>query len=124
MSSDVDQLFCGCRSVIKSKKIDAASCEHIRSKDTPIQTGNIDRRKCGANSLPFFIYTFSRTLLSSLVVIQTNPIVQTQGDRLIKVGCIIDNNMHDNGMIDDISLGSSLTFSNRFLGSYLKNVTK
>lgn len=55
----------------------------------------------------------NRTLLSTLIVIQTNPIVQTQGDRLIKVGCIIDNNMHENGMIDDIALGSSLVITHR-----------
>lgn len=53
----------------------------------------------------------NRTLLSALVVIQMNPIVQTQGDRLVKVGCIIDNNLHDNGLIDDISLASSLAFT-------------
>lgn len=53
----------------------------------------------------------NRTLLSALVVIQMNPIVQTQGDRLAKVGCIIDNNLHENGMIDDIALGSSLAFT-------------
>lgn len=32
-----------------------------------------------------------RVFISTLVVIQNNPNVQTQGDRLIKVGCIISN---------------------------------
>ncbi|KAH8273192.1 hypothetical protein KR018_012323, partial [Drosophila ironensis] len=32
-----------------------------------------------------------RTFISALVVIQNNPSVQTQGDRLIKVGCIQSN---------------------------------
>lgn len=36
-------------------------------------------------------YFFSRTFISALVVIQNNPNVQTQGDRLIKVGCIQSN---------------------------------
>lgn len=39
-----------------------------------------------------------------------NPIVQTQGDRLVKVGCIIDNHVHADGNIDDISLASTLGF--------------
>lgn len=32
-----------------------------------------------------------RTFISALVVIQNNINVQTQGDRLIKVGCILNN---------------------------------
>lgn len=32
-----------------------------------------------------------RTFISALVVIQNNANVQTQGDRLIKVGCILNN---------------------------------
>lgn len=32
-----------------------------------------------------------RIFISTLVVIQNNPNVQTQGDRLIKVGCIMSN---------------------------------
>lgn len=39
-----------------------------------------------------------------------NPLVQTQGDRLVKVGCIIDNHVHADGNIDDISLASTLGF--------------
>ena len=49
--------------------------------------------------------------MSTLIVIQNNPIVQTQGDRLIKVGCIIDNNVQANGLIDDIALNSSISFN-------------
>lgn len=52
----------------------------------------------------------NRTLLTTLVVVQANAIVQTQGDRLVKVGCIIDNNVHADGHIDDVSLASSLGF--------------
>lgn len=34
---------------------------------------------------------YCRIFISALVVIQNNPNVQTQGDRLIKVGCIMSN---------------------------------
>ncbi|KAJ8940682.1 hypothetical protein NQ318_017732 [Aromia moschata] len=35
--------------------------------------------------------TLNRTLLSGTMVIQYNPIIQTQGDRIIRVGCIFGN---------------------------------
>lgn len=47
-------------------------------------------------------------------MIQKNPFVQTQGDRLIKVGCILNNNTNGGGVPDDISLGSSIEFSSRY----------
>lgn len=47
-------------------------------------------------------------------MIQKNPFVQTQGDRLIKVGCILNNNTNSGGVPDDISLGSSIEFSSRY----------
>lgn len=61
------------------------------------------------NKFPLCIYY--RTLVSTLIVIQSNPIVQTQGDRLVKVGCILNSN--ENGTIDDVAIGSSLMFNQR-----------
>lgn len=40
--------------------------------------------------------THNRTLISATVVIQNQPSVQSQGDRLIKVGCILNNNNNFN----------------------------
>lgn len=52
-------------------------------------------------------------------MIQKNPFVQTQGDRLIKVGCILNNNNTNSGGVpDDISLGSSIEFSSRYMLCY------
>lgn len=39
---------------------------------------------------PTMTPTHNRTLISATIVIQTHPSVQSQGDRLIKVGCILN----------------------------------
>ena len=58
-----------------------------------------------------------RTLISTLLVIQMNSKVQTQGDRLVRVGCILNNSTNSsNGMPDDLAIGSSIQFNSlRFL---------
>jgi len=58
----------------------------------------------------FLIISFAlfRTFISALVVIQNNPNVQTQGDRLIKVGCIQSNATTSLGVsVRDSSVDSS-----------------
>ncbi|XP_030369820.1 uncharacterized protein LOC115620630 [Scaptodrosophila lebanonensis] len=47
--------------------------------------------RCGVLRAYEMTKAFQRTFISALVVIQNNPNVQTQGDRLIKVGCILSN---------------------------------
>uniref|UniRef100_A0A1I8NR90 ZP domain-containing protein n=1 Tax=Stomoxys calcitrans TaxID=35570 RepID=A0A1I8NR90_STOCA len=47
--------------------------------------------KCGILRAYEVTKDYQRIFISTLVVIQNNPNVQTQGDRLIKVGCIMSN---------------------------------
>ncbi|XP_073815455.1 uncharacterized protein [Musca autumnalis] len=47
--------------------------------------------KCGILRAYEVTKEYQRIFISTLVVIQNNPNVQTQGDRLIKVGCIMSN---------------------------------
>ncbi|XP_023171045.2 uncharacterized protein LOC111599595 [Drosophila hydei] len=47
--------------------------------------------RCGILRAYEMTHTYHRTFISALVVIQNNANVQTQGDRLIKVGCILNN---------------------------------
>ncbi|XP_060650346.1 uncharacterized protein LOC132787362 [Drosophila nasuta] len=47
--------------------------------------------RCGVLRAYEMTQTYHRTFISALVVIQHNANVQTQGDRLIKVGCILNN---------------------------------
>ncbi|XP_017003063.2 uncharacterized protein [Drosophila takahashii] len=47
--------------------------------------------RCGILRAYEMTQAYQRTFISALVVIQNNPNVQTQGDRLIKVGCIQSN---------------------------------
>ncbi|XP_023035682.1 uncharacterized protein LOC6650622 [Drosophila willistoni] len=47
--------------------------------------------RCGVLRAYEMTQSYQRTFISALVVIQNNPNVQTQGDRLIKVGCILSN---------------------------------
>ncbi|KNC34908.1 hypothetical protein FF38_11073 [Lucilia cuprina] len=47
--------------------------------------------KCGILRAYEVTKEYRRIFISTLVVIQNNPNVQTQGDRLIKVGCIMSN---------------------------------
>lgn len=44
---------------------------------------------------------YNRTLISTVIVIQNHPSVQSQGDRLIKVGCILNGNNGGLGMGSD-----------------------
>ncbi|EDV95054.1 GH23882 [Drosophila grimshawi] len=47
--------------------------------------------RCGILRAYEMTHSYHRTFISALVVIQNNANVQTQGDRLIKVGCILNN---------------------------------
>ncbi|KAH8310962.1 hypothetical protein KR044_003587, partial [Drosophila immigrans] len=47
--------------------------------------------RCGVLRAYEMTQAYHRTFISALVVVQHNPNVQTQGDRLIKVGCILNN---------------------------------
>ncbi|XP_030563683.1 uncharacterized protein LOC115764648 [Drosophila novamexicana] len=47
--------------------------------------------RCGVLRAYEMTHSYHRTFISALVVIQNNANVQTQGDRLIKVGCILNN---------------------------------
>lgn len=84
---------------------------HHSAATLRIAIGNADReQRCGilrAYQIDNAQH-INRTLLTTLVVVQANAIVQTQGDRLVKVGCIIDNNVDADGHIGDVSLASSL----------------
>lgn len=48
----------------------------------------------------------NRTLVSAVVIVQYNPIIQRQGDRAVKVGCLVDSSSTKN-----ITVGVSLSFS-------------
>nr|CAD7455511.1 unnamed protein product [Timema tahoe] len=47
----------------------------------------------------------NRTLLSAVVIVQSNAIIQRRGDRAVKIGCLLDAASPQN-----VTLGSSLTF--------------
>ncbi|XP_001357829.4 uncharacterized protein [Drosophila pseudoobscura] len=51
----------------------------------------VKENRCGILRAYEMTQAYQRTFISALVVIQNNPNVQTQGDRLIKVGCIQSN---------------------------------
>ncbi|KAK5645478.1 hypothetical protein RI129_006778 [Pyrocoelia pectoralis] len=55
----------------------------------------------------------NRTLLSGTMILQYNPVIQTQGDRLIKIGCIFNSDAK-------IVLGTGVNFAN---SSYLNQGT-
>ncbi|EDW98093.2 uncharacterized protein LOC6537840 [Drosophila yakuba] len=57
-----------------------------------LQIGSeVKENRCGILRAYEMTQEYQRTFISALVVIQNNPNVQTQGDRLIKVGCIQSN---------------------------------
>ncbi|XP_017046446.1 uncharacterized protein LOC108091652 [Drosophila ficusphila] len=57
-----------------------------------LQIGSeIKENRCGILRAYEMTQEYQRTFISALVVIQNNPNVQTQGDRLIKAGCIQSN---------------------------------
>ncbi|XP_037943924.1 uncharacterized protein LOC119676740 [Teleopsis dalmanni] len=60
----------------------------------------IKENRCGILRAYEVTRTYQRIFVSTLIVIQNNANVQTQGDRLIKVGCIMSNSTLKNG-IDD-----------------------
>ncbi|XP_036224675.2 uncharacterized protein [Bactrocera oleae] len=107
----------------------------------PIGT-EVKENRCGILRAYEVTKAYQRTFISALVVIQNNPNVQTQGDRLIKVGCIMSNStMREDGLKKDgndedeldgedvpnaIALESSLEFAQHTLpneGSLLFNST-
>ncbi|XP_053946811.1 uncharacterized protein LOC128855704 [Anastrepha ludens] len=107
----------------------------------PIGT-EVKENRCGILRAYEVTKAYQRIFISALVVIQNNPNVQTQGDRLIKVGCIMSNSTmrkdgHTDGRSDEdvvegedipnaIALESSLEFAQHMLpneGSLLFNST-
>uniref|UniRef100_W8BCC6 Uncharacterized protein n=1 Tax=Ceratitis capitata TaxID=7213 RepID=W8BCC6_CERCA len=107
----------------------------------PIGT-EVKENRCGVLRAYEVTKAYQRIFISALVVIQNNPNVQTQGDRLIKVGCIMSNStmrkdVSDDGRSDEvetagedipnaIALESSLEFAQHMLpneGSLLFNST-
>ncbi|XP_011184754.1 uncharacterized protein LOC105213550 isoform X1 [Zeugodacus cucurbitae] len=107
----------------------------------PIGT-EVKENRCGILRAYEVTKAYQRIFISALVVIQNNPNVQTQGDRLIKVGCIMSNSTmrkdgHNEGRSDEdevegedvpnaIALESSLEFAQHMLpneGSLLFNST-
>ncbi|XP_067618989.1 uncharacterized protein [Eurosta solidaginis] len=98
----------------------------------PIGT-EVTENRCGILRAYEVTKAYQRIFISALIVIQNNANVQTQGDRLIKVGCIMSNSTlrkdeHKDGRSDDvddvtegedipnaIALESSLEFAQRML---------
>lgn len=57
------------------------------------------------------IFLNFRTLLSTLLVVQNNPIIQTQGDRLVRVGCVLDDSGKQEFLTpNDATLHGAVTF--------------
>ncbi|XP_036323609.1 uncharacterized protein LOC118737302 isoform X2 [Rhagoletis pomonella] len=107
----------------------------------PIGT-EVKENRCGILRAYEVTKAYQRIFISALIVIQNNRNVQTQGDRLIKVGCIMSNSTmrkdgHTDGRNDEdglegedipnaIALESSLEFAQHMLpneGSLLFNST-
>lgn len=78
--------------------------------------------RCGIIRAYELTGSWNRTLISTLIVIQKNANIQTQGDRLVKVGCILSDEDTQN---DDLSIGSSIEFgtTNSNQGAYVVNAT-
>ncbi|KAK3919594.1 Cuticlin-1, partial [Frankliniella fusca] len=51
----------------------------------------------------------NRTLVSAVVVVQRNPIIQTRGDRAVRVGCILAG---EDGPPQNLTLGASIAVAN------------
>uniref|UniRef100_A0A1I8NAG5 ZP domain-containing protein n=1 Tax=Musca domestica TaxID=7370 RepID=A0A1I8NAG5_MUSDO len=68
--------------------------------------------KCGILRAYEVTKEYQRIFISTLVVIQNNPNVQTQGDRLIKVGCIMSNTtLADRRSDDEDSEGTEINLN-------------
>ena len=65
--------------------------------------------RCGLRLARAIGQTSNRTLVSAVVVVQKNPIIQTRGDRAVRVGCVVDSGGHPMG--NDVALGSSVMVS-------------
>ncbi|XP_063230365.1 uncharacterized protein LOC134535230 [Bacillus rossius redtenbacheri] len=71
--------------------------------ESPSRAGRVDN-KCGVLVVKSVGET-NRTLLSAVVIIQNNPIIQRRGDRAVKIGCLLEGVAPQN-----VTLGTSLTF--------------
>lgn len=71
----------------------------------------IKESRCGIHRAFDYEYP-NRTLIFTHIIIQNNPLVQMQGDRYIKIGCISSMNRSSNGGLPDfISLEASVAFN-------------
>lgn len=96
---------------------------YCREVTLRIPLGNeTQESRCGIIRAYELTGSWNRTLISTLIVIQKNSNIQTQGDRLIKVGCILSD---DEISKDDLSIGSSIEFANATSnqGAYVVNAT-
>ncbi|KAK7862887.1 hypothetical protein R5R35_011598 [Gryllus longicercus] len=71
----------------------------------PLQRQGREINTCGV-MMAHSIGETNRTLLSAVVMVQFNPIIQRRGDRAVKVGCLLDSSSSKN-----VTLGVSLSFS-------------
>ncbi|PSN45520.1 hypothetical protein C0J52_13172 [Blattella germanica] len=83
-------------------------------------TGTGSSNKCGITIIKSVSDT-NRTLLSTVIVIQRNPIVLRRGDRAVKVGCLLDASFKPNSTVnasltvtgpDNISTGGTTVLNN------------
>ncbi|XP_026467113.1 uncharacterized protein LOC113370637 [Ctenocephalides felis] len=84
------------------------------SKETllriPLSAGSGRPERCGITRA-FSRAERNRTLLSTLLVVQNNPIIQTQGDRLVRVGCVLDESGKQEFFTpNDATLHGAVTF--------------
>lgn len=84
-----------------------------RSTLLRLPIGNeIQEKRCGILRAYEVSKNYQRTLISAMIVVQNNINVQTQGDRLVKVGCIMSNSTEVEAQLPSaIALESSLDFS-------------
>lgn len=78
-----------------------------------LSIGNeIQEKRCGILRAYEVTKTYQRTFISAMIVVQNNLNVQTQSDRLVKVGCIMSNSTIAEAQLPSaIALESSLAFA-------------
>ncbi|XP_055903284.1 uncharacterized protein LOC129939332 [Eupeodes corollae] len=84
-----------------------------RSTLLRLAIGNeIQEKRCGILRAYEVTKNYQRTFISAMIVVQNNLNVQTQADRLVKVGCIISNSTITEAQIPNaVALESSLAFT-------------
>ncbi|XP_055849800.1 uncharacterized protein LOC129914525 [Episyrphus balteatus] len=90
-----------------------------RSTLLRLPIGNeIQEKRCGILRAYEVTKNYQRIFISAMIVVQNNLNVQTQGDRLVKVGCIISNSTVTEAQLPSaIALESSFAFTQNELPS-------